>query len=258
VAFVSHRGLALIEPSLESAVRRGSRLEFVIGLDGRATRPEALSALFEMARGSDRMSLFCYASLPSGGIYHPKLYIFRTAQEFRAIIGSSNLTEGGLRSNVEANVLIECNVGDEISSDLYSTYMLLKYEAGRFEPDAELVSLYARFWESEKEHRTAASREPRARSLTMALEEKAKSLRRPCPARCDLMGWLGLVYDALPEGEFTNEDVYQREKEFRRHYPENHTIQAKIRQQLQTLRDMGLLEHVTAGLWRKVPGIGLL
>jgi hypothetical protein len=37
---------------------------------------------------------------------------------------------------------------------------------------------------------------------------------------------------------------------FKKLYPGNRNIEAKIRQQLQHLRDAGLLEHVAAGRWR--------
>ena len=66
------------------------------------------------------------------------------------------------------------------------------------------------------------------------------------------MGWLELVYDALPDGEFTNDLVYASESEFRLRYPDNLNIRAKVRQQLQVLRDMRLIEHVATGRWRKL------
>ncbi len=36
------------------------------------------------------------------------------------------------------------------------------------------------------------------------------------------------------------------------YYPTNLNIRAKIRQQLQTLPSMGLVEHVVTGRWRKL------
>jgi len=67
-----------------------------------------------------------------------------------------------------------------------------------------------------------------------------------------LIGWLGLVYDVLPPGRFTNQEIYEYEREFRQRYPQNQNIRAKIRQQLQVLCELGFIEHVSKGVWKKV------
>jgi len=46
----------------------------------------------------------------SGGNFHPKLYVVDKTDRRVAYIGSSNLTLGGLRGNVEANVRIEASL----------------------------------------------------------------------------------------------------------------------------------------------------
>ena len=51
--------------------------------------------------------------------------------------------------------------------------------------------------------------------------------------------------------EFTVSDIYQFENELRNKYPTNLNIRAKIRQQLAKLRDMGLVQVVGKGRYRK-------
>jgi type II restriction enzyme len=51
-------------------------------------------------------------------------------------------------------------------------------------------------------------------------------------------------------GTFTNDDVYAHDRELEELHPDNRNVRPKIRQQLQVLRDMGLLHHVERGLWR--------
>ena len=66
-------------------------------------------------------------------------------------------------------------------------------------------------------------------------------------------GWLAEVariLDELPE-EFTLEEVYAFEGELAEKYPENRHIRAKIRQQLQKLRDLGVIEFQGRGRYRK-------
>jgi len=252
VAFVSRRGLAMIEPAIRSAVQAGAHLEFLVGLDMRSTEPEALQTLYDLSCKSATVGLYCYASLGPAAIYHPKLYLLRHDNEVTSIIGSSNLTEGGLKKNVEVNVVIESNIRDEVISDVYSTYNRLKFHPKRVLPDSEFLTLYAQLYEREKGQRQKSARDQSARDLMKTFNEKASSLRHPIPTRRDLVGWLELVYDSLPDGEFTNQQVYEYEQIFQQYYPENRNIRAKIRQQLQVLRDMGLIEHLGTARWRKV------
>ena len=50
------------------------------------------------------------------------------------------------------------------------------------------------------------------------------------------------VVQRLGVAEFSLADVYEHECELARLHPDNHNVQAKIRQQLQVLRDLGLIE----------------
>jgi type II restriction enzyme len=58
------------------------------------------------------------------------------------------------------------------------------------------------------------------------------------------------VVNRLGKTEFTTTDAYIFERELEQLYPDNRNIKAKIRQQLQELRDTGLLLHIERGVWR--------
>lgn len=65
-------------------------------------------------------------------------------------------------------------------------------------------------------------------------------------------GWTLDVLKALRSlgrREFTNADVYAFEAEFERLHPHNRHVRDKIRQQLQVLRDRGLLVQIERGVW---------
>jgi len=53
----------------------------------------------------------------------------------------------------------------------------------------------------------------------------------------------------VPTNTFTTDDVYAFERELEKLHPDNRHVKDKIRQQLQVLRDMGLLRHIERGLW---------
>ncbi len=66
-------------------------------------------------------------------------------------------------------------------------------------------------------------------------------------------GWLIEVMgccDAIGDNEFSIDDVYAFEAKLAAVYPENRNIRAKIRQQLQVLRDHGYLQFIGRGRYR--------
>jgi HKD family nuclease len=252
VAFVSRRGLAMIEPGLQAALQANSNIEFLVGLDFNATEPKAVQSIYEYSRNNANFSLYCYASLAPPAIYHPKLYAIRSGQEVLSVIGSSNLTEGGLRKNIEVNVVIEGNLKEEIISDIYSTYNILKFNQKRIAPDKEYIMLYSELSRIQKDQREKGALDKAMRGLMESFNKKSETLRKPIPTKNDLVGWLELVYKFLPEGEFTNNQIYKHEREFQLRYPHNMNVKAKVRQQLQVLREMKMIEHIGKARWRKV------
>ncbi|MFG6379555.1 MAG: restriction endonuclease [Lachnospiraceae bacterium] len=68
-------------------------------------------------------------------------------------------------------------------------------------------------------------------------------------------GWLLDVLNcinSIPTVEFCLADVYQFTEKLQRKYFNNHNIEAKIKQQLQFLRDKGFIEFVERGYYRKI------
>ena len=66
-------------------------------------------------------------------------------------------------------------------------------------------------------------------------------------------GWLIEVMkcvETIGKTDFNIEDVYAFEKQLGLLYPENKNVKAKIRQQLQFLRDRGYLDFMSRGYYR--------
>ncbi len=57
--------------------------------------------------------------------------------------------------------------------------------------------------------------------------------------------------DRIAKREFSLQDVYAFEEELQMKFPNNHFIKDKLRQQLQVLRDQGLIEFLGRGQYRK-------
>lgn len=68
-------------------------------------------------------------------------------------------------------------------------------------------------------------------------------------------GWLMDVLNCVnktPSKIFTLEEIYRHVDELSIKHPKNHNIEAKIRQQLQLLRDKGFIEFLGNGNYRKI------
>jgi type II restriction enzyme len=62
----------------------------------------------------------------------------------------------------------------------------------------------------------------------------------------------GCCVKSLPNPIFTNEDIHAFESDLAKLYPGNRHIRDKIRQQLQVLRDRGLLKQPARGMWQRL------
>ena len=70
-------------------------------------------------------------------------------------------------------------------------------------------------------------------------------------------GWAASLLNLLrqlPNDSFSLDDAYKFEVNFARLYPENKNIRPKIRQQLQVLRDAGILRFVSRGQYKFIAG----
>lgn len=84
------------------------------------------------------------------------------------------------------------------------------------------------------------------------LSKRASQLeKQSLTARGWLLDVLNCVND-IPKNDFTLAEVYQYEQALAELHPNNHFLQAKIRQQLQVLRDAGVLEFLGEGHYRKI------
>ncbi len=71
----------------------------------------------------------------------------------------------------------------------------------------------------------------------------------------DSKGWILDILrcvDLIKNETFALEDIYQFEDKLKLKYPSNNFIKDKIRQQLQVLRDKGIIEFVSRGNYKKI------
>jgi HKD family nuclease len=97
VAFVKISGVSHLAASLTRFSAR-SRVKLVVGIDAFGTSFEALQLLLECIGPDGELWIF---HNEANHLFHPKVYMFRNDTEARVVIGSNNLTGGGLFTNYE-------------------------------------------------------------------------------------------------------------------------------------------------------------
>ena len=105
VAFVSENGVALIEQHLKAS---NSNLTIFAGIRNEITSLQALSRMLAI----EGCELVTVDTGTRHVLFHPKLYLVRGNAEARLIVGSANLTIGGLNNNVEASMILRFDLSN--------------------------------------------------------------------------------------------------------------------------------------------------
>ena len=109
VAFVKRSGVRHIAPGLKS-FGESRRVEVITGVDHQGTSYEGLRGLLNAVGSNGRVVVF-HNRLPH--TFHPKVYLFRSADRAELVVGSGNLTEGGLYTNYEAGVRVTLELSEK-------------------------------------------------------------------------------------------------------------------------------------------------
>jgi HKD family nuclease len=123
--------------------------QFVIGIDFVQTSPMALAKV----QGIDGVRV---ATGNSGRTFHPKVYLFKSGVQYAAIVGSSNFTTGGLKSNDESSLFIEG--GDDGVFSSIEKSVSAWWETSSEITD-EFLSAYTLRWNASKSSREELARE---------------------------------------------------------------------------------------------------
>ena len=105
VAFIKESGVSKILDSIEKALVNGSKVTIFAGLDLYLTEPNALKAIYALSKQYRTANL--YLCEESGATFHPKLYFSVFDKKAYLLIGSANLTNGGLIKNNELSFNIK-------------------------------------------------------------------------------------------------------------------------------------------------------
>ncbi len=119
VAFVSEAGVALLEPQLSAIA---SQATVYCGIRNEITSRQALERLLAIG-----VTLYVVDTGSRQIVFHPKIYLIAGPTSATLVLGSANLTVGGLAANVEAGLVVEFSPSNPEDA------MLLKHIFDTFE-----------------------------------------------------------------------------------------------------------------------------
>ena len=177
---------------------------------------------------------------------HSKIYLF---DEKKAVITSGNLTNGGLLTNFEYGIFID---DEKLVANISKDFNILS--------NSEITGIVKR------EHILKANEIlskipkvslPKIPVVDIETPEMSFDIVEDATnsISSSLSGWKLDVFICLisiNKQEFTLNEVYFFEKKLKAMYPNNQNVKAKIRQQIQFLRDLGLIEFLANGKYKKL------
>ena len=156
VAFLKYSGIIEIHPALKQFLRHGGHMDITVGLDFHITEPLAIQYFL----GHKHITCRCFSSNTQQGTarnFHPKIYLFEAEKEYISIVGSANLTKGGLSSNCEVATMIT-ETGAQSTHFSHLQQIISSYST--FEPNKGYIDKYTTVHKMQAEHNKKNKRNP--------------------------------------------------------------------------------------------------
>lgn len=170
VAFLKTSGLMLLTPAIRKMIDQGKQISILCGLDFALTEPAALLELNHLF--NDTSSSLRLFSSRNNQVFHPKLFLIERGNTASVIIGSANLTCGGMKKNEECSLAISVTKVDNLYSDTPSYFERIWQNA----EEATMVRIlkYKEFYDKQVIAKTGTREKPAIEALLFdqpALEE---------------------------------------------------------------------------------------
>ncbi len=104
-AFAKSSGVQLLNDRLQAV---SYMTKVFVGIRNGITSKQALEALYRLD-----IETYCVDTGSSNCVFHPKVWVSRNQHTAKAIIGSANMTSGGLQRNIETSVGISLNMNND-------------------------------------------------------------------------------------------------------------------------------------------------
>ncbi|PLY05976.1 MAG: DUF3427 domain-containing protein [Arcobacter sp.] len=144
VAFVNFSGLQLLLDVIKESEEKGVQGKILTSTYLNFTEAKALEKILEFKN----LELKIYDSSIKNIGFHSKAYIFEYEDEYKILLGSSNITASAFKTNIEWNIKTVSKKDDEFLKTILSEFSSLWNDS--FLVDDKFISSYASFQKSLK------------------------------------------------------------------------------------------------------------
>lgn len=184
VAFLKYSGVKVIENSLQQCLKHGGSIELIAGLDFKTTDPQSIHYFVNLTRQYPKAKFYCFGDKGENKtdvVFHPKIYLFENGRETTGIVGSTNLTRGGLISNFEVNTIFK-EKKPLYFSQLQAIYNSVKFTDSVFSPDEEYLAGYSDVYRAFLENEYKASRDKGLQKVIKEMQNREEILPGTVPS----------------------------------------------------------------------------
>ncbi|WRA31902.1 restriction endonuclease [Helicobacter pylori] len=184
VAFLKYSGVEIIQDALINSLEKGAEFEIIVGLDFKTTDSKSIRFLLELDKTYKKLKFYCYGDKENNKtdiVFHPKIYMFDNGKEKTSIIGSTNLTKGGLENNFEVNTIFT-EKKPLYYSQLNAIYNSIKYADSLFTPNEEYLESYDEVFSTIIKNEQKVSKDKSIQEKIKKIEKQEKLLPGTIPS----------------------------------------------------------------------------
>lgn len=184
IAFLKYSGIKVIEKSLDQCLKSNGSVEIIAGLDFKTTDPQSMHFLIQLQKSMPNLKFYCYGDKDvnkNNIVFHPKIYLFQGKRETTGIIGSTNLTGGGLMTNFEANVIFK-ESKPLYFSQLEAIYNSVKFTDSVFSPDEEYLAGYSDVYKAFLQNEEIATKDKSVQDVVRQIRKREEFLPGTVPS----------------------------------------------------------------------------
>jgi len=184
VAFLKYSGVKVIEKALNNFLKNNGNIEIIAGLDFKTTDPQSMHYFIQLQKQISNLKFYCYGDKDENKtdvVFHPKIYLFEKGHETTGIVGSTNLTRGGLLTNFEVNVVIK-ETKPLYFSQLEAIYNSVKFTDSVFSPDEEYLAGYSDVYKAFLQSEEKAIKDKGIQDVVRQINRRAEFLPGTVPS----------------------------------------------------------------------------
>jgi HKD family nuclease len=184
VAFLKYTGVKVIEKSMRQCLDNGGGFEIIAGLDFKTTDSQALQYFINLKKEYSKVNFYCFGDRKDNKtdiVFHPKIYLFEKEKETTGIVGSTNMTKGGLMTNFEVNTVFK-ETKPLYFSQLQAIYNSVKFTDSIFVPDEEYLSEYSDIFKAFSQNEEKAKKDLGLQKVIKEIQRKEEILPGTVPS----------------------------------------------------------------------------